>query len=337
MKNRIAKEESKKREDEEVPESSVATKKPKNSRKKSGGSSKSAPIDVDATQIPGAREDDLQIIDSQKAPCIEINTRENVNESSGRHISKANVAGMVDQSMASGDESSNDDQVLIAKALQKKTSKSKKAAKKAKKAEASEKVKKAEVSGKKKKKTSKATTSKPTKVSVPASSPKVAEASSTPQVAETATVREVAEIATIPKVVGETTTQMDVEAPSSKVADETSNLPTFKQVEDGLRDGDIVLEDSDIASTLTVGTKKDVEGSYSASSSRSRSPQLEQPSNSLMSVGEMLLEFHTELPNLQGEVNHVLLQVAQLNERDQLEPSTRGDQIGEAMEEQGKY
>ena len=210
MQKRVAKEESKKRKADEVSESSVATKKQKTSRKKSGGSSQSGPITMDTTLIPGVQADDLAIIGSQKAPCTESNTRENVNESSGRHISEANVAGKVDQPEVSGDERSDDDQLPIAKALEKKTSKSKKHAKKSKKAEASnKKAKKAEVSGKKKI-TSKASASKLTMVYVPVSLPKVAEASSTPQVVDTATVRVVAETATITETNEETNTQRDV-------------------------------------------------------------------------------------------------------------------------------
>ena len=110
-------------------------------------------------------------------------------------------------------------------------------------------------------------------------------------------MREVAESATVPKMARETTIQRDVEVPTSKVADETSTLPTLKKIEESLRSGDLVLGDTDIASTLPMETQKDVEGPFTASPSRSRSPQ-PSPERSMMLATEMVMELHCELPNL---------------------------------------
>ena len=72
-----------------------------------------------------------QIISSQKDTTPDSSTRENVNESSGRHIYAADVAVIIDQSVPSNDESSDDDQLVISKVLKKKkSSKTKKTAKK---------------------------------------------------------------------------------------------------------------------------------------------------------------------------------------------------------------
>ena len=108
---------------------------------------------------------------------------------------------------------------------------------------------------------------------------------------------------------------MNVEVSSTQVADEIFNVPTFEQLQESLRRGDIVMEDADITSTLQK--ERDAEAPLSSSQSRSRSQQ-PSPQASLMEAAAMVLELHVDLPTTQGNINPALLQVVQ-SERDQPE------------------
>ena len=70
-----------------------------------------------------------------------------------------------------------------------------------------------------------------------------------------------------------------------------------------------------------------MEGPFFASPSISRSPQ-SSPQRSMVDAAEMVMELHYELPNLQGEILPTILQVPQLNERDQTESSTQKEHQG---------